>query len=48
METTRIRRGQFMAFLAFDVGYEVSLEKIPVLVEATPIQPLSGIGSFQT
>src|SRR4030095_15816202 len=39
--TTRIRRGQFVAFFAFDVGYEVSLERIPTLCEATPIQPLS-------
>jgi hypothetical protein len=30
-----------MAFFAFDVGYEVSLERIPTLCEATPIRPLS-------
>jgi hypothetical protein len=39
--TIRIRRGQFVAFFAFDVGYEVSLERIPTLCEATTIRPLS-------
>lgn len=39
--TIAIHRGQFMAFFAFDVGYEVFLERIPTLCEATPIRPLS-------
>src|SRR5215813_6612987 len=30
-----------MAFFAFDVGYEVSLERVPTLYKAAPIQPLS-------
>jgi hypothetical protein len=41
MTSTRIQRGQFFAFFAFDVGYEISLERIPTLCEATPIRPLS-------
>lgn len=30
-----------MAFFAFDIGYEVSMEMIPRLCQATTIQPLS-------
>src|SRR5262249_24939889 len=38
---TKIIRGQCVALFAFDVGYEVSLEKLAALFSATPIQPLS-------
>src|SRR5262249_51221425 len=41
MTAPRIVRGQLLAFFAFDVGYEVSLDKIPTLCAASPIQPLS-------
>lgn len=38
---TRILKGQLMALFAFDIGYEVSLEKLTSLVAAAPVQPLS-------
>ncbi len=38
---TRILRGQIAAFFAFDVGYEVSFERLAKLISATPVQPLS-------
>lgn len=37
----RILRGHFMAFFAFDIGYEVSLERLAALFAATPVQPIS-------
>ena len=39
--TTSIRRGQAHAFFAFDIGYEVSLEKLTTLAGGTPIPPIS-------
>jgi hypothetical protein len=38
---TRILQGYFVAFFAFDIGYEVSVERLADLFAATPIQPLS-------
>lgn len=38
---TRILRGQMIALFAFDVGYEVSLEKLASLFAAAPVQRLS-------
>jgi hypothetical protein len=38
---TRILQGHLVALFAFDIGYEVSLEKLAALFSATPIQPLS-------
>src|SRR5215813_1251411 len=38
---TKILQGHCVALFAFDVGYEVSLEKLAALFSATPIQPLS-------
>jgi len=40
-ETPRILQGQLMAFFAFDIGYEVSLEEVGRLLASNPIQPLS-------
>ena len=37
----KVRSGQIAALFAFDVGYEVALEKIPQLVPAAPVQLLS-------
>jgi|SRR5215813_7012551 len=37
----KILRGYLIAFFAFDIGYEVSLEKLADLFAAAPIQPLS-------
>lgn len=37
----RIVRGQLIALFAFDIGYEVSLEKLASLFSAAPVQPLS-------
>ena len=37
----RIARGHVQAFFAFDVGYEVSLEKLSSLFPSVPVQPLS-------
>jgi hypothetical protein len=34
-------KGQIWAFFAFDVGYEIRLERIPKLLAATPLEPLS-------
>jgi hypothetical protein len=36
-----IIQGQVVALFAFDVGYEVSLEKLSGMLATTPIQPLS-------
>ena len=38
---TRILQGQVQALFAFDVGYEVSLERLSAMMETTPVQPLS-------
>jgi hypothetical protein len=38
---TRIEQGQMIALFAFDVGYEVSLEKLRAMMDTTPVQPLS-------
>jgi hypothetical protein len=38
---TRIQQGQVVALFAFDIGYEISLEKLRGMIETTPIQPLS-------
>jgi hypothetical protein len=38
---TRIQQGQVVALFAFDVGYEVSLEKLRAMMDTTPVQPLS-------
>ncbi|MBS1790597.1 MAG: hypothetical protein JST85_22960 [Acidobacteria bacterium] len=38
---TRILQGQVVAMFAFDVGYEVSLERLSAIMATTPIQPLS-------
>jgi hypothetical protein len=36
-----ILQGQVAALFAFDIGYEVSLEKLSAMVATTPIRPLS-------
>lgn len=36
-----LRQGQALAFFAFDIGYEVSLEKVRQLLPSLPVQPLS-------
>src|SRR5215471_1185141 len=38
---TKILQGHCVALFAFDIGYEVSLDKLAALFSATPIQPLS-------
>jgi hypothetical protein len=38
---TRILQGQVVAMFAFDVGYEVSLERLSAMMATTPVQPLS-------
>jgi len=38
---TRILQGQLIALFAFDIGYEVSLEKLAALFSAAPVQRLS-------
>lgn len=38
---TRILQGQVLALFAFDVGYEVSLERLSAMMATTPVQPLS-------
>ncbi|HKZ01046.1 MAG TPA: hypothetical protein VJ180_02345 [Pyrinomonadaceae bacterium] len=38
---TRVLKGHLIALFAFDIGYEVSLERLSSLVAAAPIQPLS-------
>jgi hypothetical protein len=37
----RIQQGQVAALFAFDIGYEVSLERLSAMIETTPIHPLS-------
>ena len=37
----RIVKGQVVALFAFDVGYEVSLERLSGMLATTPVQPLS-------
>jgi hypothetical protein len=37
----RIQKGHLIALFAFDVGYEISLERVSSLVSVAPIQPLS-------
>src|SRR5215831_9612364 len=37
----RIQQGHISALFAFDVGYEVSLEKLANLLPSVPVQPLS-------
>src|SRR5262245_2284090 len=37
----RIVQGQVVALFAFDVGYEVSLERLSAMLATTPVQPLS-------
>ena len=37
----RIVQGQVVALFAFDVGYEVSLERLSAMLMTTPVQPLS-------
>jgi len=37
----RIVKGQVIALFAFDVGYEVSLERLSGMLATTPVQPLS-------
>jgi hypothetical protein len=36
-----IVQGQVVALFAFDIGYEVSLEKLSAMMATTPVQPLS-------
>lgn len=36
-----IQQGHVIAFFAFDVGYEVDLDKVRELLTTTPVQPLS-------
>ncbi len=36
-----IAQGRIVAFFAFDIGYEVSLEKAGPMLAASPVQPLS-------
>lgn len=38
---TQILQGQVVAMFAFDVGYEVSLERLSAMMATTPVQPLS-------
>ncbi|HMV87906.1 MAG TPA: hypothetical protein PLD20_24925 [Blastocatellia bacterium] len=38
---THILQGQAVAMFAFDVGYEVSLERLSAMMATTPVQPLS-------
>ncbi|MEP7338874.1 MAG: hypothetical protein ABI977_14160 [Acidobacteriota bacterium] len=38
---TRILQGQALALFAFDIGYEVSLERLSAMMATTPVQPLS-------
>lgn len=37
----RIQQGRVVAFFAFDIGYEVSLEKAGAMLASNPVQPLS-------
>jgi hypothetical protein len=36
-----ILQGQVVALFAFDIGYEVSLDKLSAMIATTPVQPLS-------
>lgn len=38
---TNIQQGTVIAYFAFDVGYEVDLDKVRELLTTTPVQPLS-------
>ena len=38
---TQILQGHMVALFAFDIGYEVSLEKLSAMMATTPVQPLS-------
>ncbi len=38
---TGILQGQVVALFAFDIGYEVSLDRLSAMIATTPIQPLS-------
>ncbi|HMG36137.1 MAG TPA: hypothetical protein VKM94_19530 [Blastocatellia bacterium] len=38
---TQILQGHISAFYAFDVGYEISLEKLTTLLSSVPAQPMS-------
>lgn len=38
---TKIHKGQIVALFGFDIGSEVSLERLKSLMETTPVQPLS-------
>jgi len=38
---TRILQGQVVAMFAYDVGYEVSLDRLSAMMATTPVQPLS-------
>ena len=38
---TRILQGHIVALFAFDVGYEVSLDKLRAMMATTPVQPIS-------
>lgn len=38
---TKILKGHLIALFAFDIGYEVSLERLSSLIATAPIQPLS-------
>jgi hypothetical protein len=39
--TPTLRQGQAIAFFSFDIGYEVSLERVGQLLSSLPVQPLS-------
>jgi hypothetical protein len=41
LASLEIVKGQVRAFFAFDIGYEVSLEKVSQLLDSNPKQPLS-------
>ncbi|HKX32037.1 MAG TPA: hypothetical protein VJ302_30395 [Blastocatellia bacterium] len=38
---SQILQGQLIVLFAFDVGYEVSLDRLSAMMETTPVQPLS-------
>src|SRR5262245_51765345 len=38
---TQILQGQIVALFAFDLGYEVSLDRLSAMMATTPVQPLS-------
>lgn len=39
--STVIQQGQAVAFFAFDVGYEISLDQVRTLLQSLPVSPLS-------